>query len=284
MFRRLAQVGLSVGTGLVTQAVNQRLQERAGQTPGQGVEPPRPEGSFERGDTKLKRMADAIRPEAGSSAFTGAVDGFVESRQRAATSVGQVGAAVVRGEVGIDDVSQSVGRLKEQLAFSGKVVQAASHGELSVSDGARVAGAGVKHTGEKVLDAFTQGRPLDALKSLRHATKSGAEGLYASSTVSEEGLGSVRDAFQERAKYEAQKVATGVAISTGVSAVAGAIHPGLGVVARIASGMAMGHQIGEAANRIHGGSEKGEMGAMRAEIRKIVEEKASGPTAPFKKD
>jgi|GEM_PF-4847313 len=283
MFRRLAQVGVSMGVGLASNAMSQRLNERSGQTPGQGSQGvgPRPGGSFERGDTKLTRLADSIRPEANASALKDGLDGFVESRQKAMTSVGQVGSAVAKGEVGFEDFSQSMERMKEQLAFSTKAAQVVGHGDLGTKEGLRVAGAGVKHTGEKALESLVQGKPLDALKSLAHATKSGAEGAFATSTVSEQGLGSVKDAFQERTKHETQKVLTGAALSTGASVLAGMINPGLGLVVRAVSGVALGHQIGEAANKIHGGSEKGEMGAMRAEIRKIVEEKAS---APLKKD
>jgi hypothetical protein len=70
-------------------------------------------------------------------------------------------------------------------------------------------------------------------------------------------------------------VLTGVALSTGAGVAAGMIHPGLGLAVRTLGGFAIGRLVGEAAHKVHGGSEKGEMGAMRAEMRKVIEEKAS---------
>ena len=83
------------------------------------------------------------------------------------------------------------------------------------------------------------------------------------------------DAIDARTQYETQKVLTGAAISTGIGVAAGMIHPGLGLAARALGGFAVGHQVGEAAHTIHGGSEKGELGAMRAEARNIIKEKAN---------
>lgn len=91
-------------------------------------------------------------------------------------------------------------------------------------------------------------------------------------------MSQVKGAIDERAKHEAQKVLTSAALSTGAGVVAGMVNPGLGLAVRALGGLAVGHQIGEAAGRIHGGSETGEVGAMRAEFRKIVEEKASSRT------
>src|SRR5690606_38926339 len=99
-------------------------------------------------------------------------------------------------------------------------------------------------------------------------------GTFAAATVSDTGVNKVKGALDERAGHEARKVATSAALSAGAGAAAGMIHPALGLGVRVLGGFTVGHQAGEAAHTIHGGSEPGQVGAMRAEVRKIIEEKA----------
>lgn len=278
MLRRLAQVGGSVVMGAGLEALNRGVNSRTGEQP--AVTRPGPShsdgvSSFEKGDAKLSRLAGHIRPDAEASPLREGVHSFFDSRRNVASSALNVGSAVAQGKVGLKDVSESLEQAKEKVVFSAKVAQVVGHGDIGTADGVRMAGAGARHAGEKALEALTQGNPLEAMRGMAHAAKTGAEGAYASATVSDSGMSQVKGAMDERARHEAQKVLTSAALSTGAGVAAGMINPVLGLAVRTLGGLAVGHQMGEAAGKIHGGSEGGEVGAMRAEFRKIVEEKTS---------
>lgn len=281
MMRKVAQVGGSMAFGLATQAMNRRVNERAGQPAGptaQGSgQPPGFGGTsaFERGDTKLTRLADNIRPDEHANPWRDGAGSFVESRKSALSSVANVGSALATGKVGLQDLNESLTQAKDEVVFSTKAAKVLGQGELNARDGVRVAGAGARHAGEKALEAFADGDPLAALKGAAHTARTGAEGTFAAATVSDSGMGKIKDAVDARTQYETQKVLTGAALSTSAGVAAGMLHPGLGLAVRTLGGFAIGHQVGEAAHEIHGGAAKGEMGAMRAEMRKIIEEKAS---------
>ncbi|HEX5748821.1 MAG TPA: hypothetical protein VFZ09_21450 [Archangium sp.] len=269
--------------GVATEAMNRRVNEREGakgQAPGpmkQGAGlPSGADGgsSFERGDTKLSRLAGNIRPDAHANPLQDGMQGFLESRQKAVSSVANVGSAVVSGKVDLKDFKESMTQMTDQVTFSAKAVKVAGQGQLDTRDGVRIAGAGAKHAGEKALAALAEGDPLAAAKGLAVATKSGAEGAFATATVSDAGMGTLTEAIDARTRHETKKVLTSAALSTGAGVLAGMVNPGLGLAVRTVGGLALGHQIGEAADKIHGGSQKGEVGAMRAEFRKLVEEKA----------
>jgi hypothetical protein len=291
MFRRVAQVGFSMAAGAAAETMNRKMNPRVGEAgpsssstkPGTGSAPGFSQVStFERGDAKLSRLADSVKPQPTASPVREGLESFFTSRKDAVSSVANVGGAVASGKVGLKDLAHSVEEVKENVVFTTKVAQVAGHGELGAGDAARVAGAGVKHAGEKALTALTQANPLEAVRGAARATQAGAAGAYASATVSDSGVGALKHAVDERAKHETQKVATSAALSAGAGVVAGMIHPGLGLAARALGGLAVGHQVSEAASKIHGRGETGEVGAMRAEFRKIVEEKA-GPSVSASK-
>lgn len=281
MMRKAAQVGASMAFGLATEAMNRRVNERTGQPSGPAAQSPsRPLGSsavstFERGDTKLSRLADTLRPGENATPWREGAGSFIDSRKNALSSAANVGSAVATGQVGLHDLTESLAQTKKQVVFSTQAIKVLGQGDLHTGDGVRVAGAGARHAGEQALEALTHGDPLAALKGAAHAAKTGAQGTFAATTVSDTGMGKVKEAIDARAQHETQKVLTGAALSAGVGVAAGMINPGLGLAVRALGGFAVGHQVGDAAHKIHGGSEKGELGAMRAEMRKIIEEKAS---------
>lgn len=281
MMRKAGQVGASIAFGVATEAMNRRVNERTGQLAGPTAKgPAQPAGSsgtssFERGDTKLTRLAGNIRPDERANPWKDGAGSFIESRKKALSSAANVGSAVATGKVGLQDLNASLAQMKDEVVFTTKAAKVLGQGDLDTRDGVRVAGAGARHAGQQAIEALSSGDPLAALKGAAHATKAGAEGTFATATVSDSGMDKIKDAVSARTQYETRKVATSVTLATGAGVAAGMVHPALGMAVRTVGGMAVGHQVGEAAHKIHGGAETGEVGAMRAEWRKIIEEKAS---------
>ncbi|MBU8898790.1 hypothetical protein DRW03_11195 [Corallococcus sp. H22C18031201] len=276
MIRYGAKLGKYVVGGAMTEAMRRQLEEREPSSAGlprPPVVPPPTEGGFQKGDAKLAQVADKLREPIQDPTKAG-VQGFIQSRVEFAQGAAQVGGAVVQGELGVQNVTQAVSELVQNVKFAAQVADVYANDALDGDDAQRVVRAGVNEAAEKAWEKFQNATPLEAAKQVAEAAKAGARGFYAGSTTSKAGVQEVNDAMAERARYEAQKVGTTAAVAVGVGAVVGMVNPVAGMVVRGVGAAAAGYQASGALHEMHGNSEPGEMGAVRRELNKVIEEKS----------
>ncbi|AKJ30144.1 hypothetical protein [Caldimonas brevitalea] len=244
--KRIVQTGGTILTGMAI--------DRMSQSPREAAPTPRPTAPLRRGDQILGGLAQ--RAQLGSEAPNPLVNGSlsqIENRRSVADKLLNIARHPERAA---DQAARIVDDVKSDVEFVQGAVKIAEGGQLTTGDGIRIAKAAAQTAENKVVAV--------------------ARGFYVGATTSEAALQDLTKTVAERAKYEGQSVAAGVAASQALATAIGMIpHPAAkaGAAAiRVSGQLAAGSKASEAMRELGGHV----AGPVREEIVAIAKEKSRG--------